>query len=135
MSVGFGYADLHINDVNRFATTDSKLSLDADSPTRDAAFMTQQCSNLYFQRIDPSRNMARYYALSIQPTLFGETSLIRAWGRIGTLGQEMSHHFASEADAIALLLQIARRKRAKGYVAKAICGKSPEEAGVVAQGR
>lgn len=111
------------------------ISLDADSPTRDAAFMTQQCSNLYFQRIDPSRNMARYYALSIQPTLFGEISLIRAWGRIGTLGQEMSHHFASEADAIAILLQIARRKRAKGYVAKAICGKSPEEAGVVAQDR
>ncbi|MBM3096028.1 hypothetical protein GFB56_35730 [Ensifer sp. T173] len=25
--------------------------------------------------------MARYYALSIQPTLFGEITLIRAWGQ------------------------------------------------------
>ncbi|WP_347376846.1 WGR domain-containing protein [Ensifer sp. Root1252] len=41
--------------------------------------------------------------LSIQPTLFGEVSLIRAWGRIGTRGQEMSHHFASETDALVLL--------------------------------
>nr|WP_244512866.1 MULTISPECIES: WGR domain-containing protein [unclassified Ensifer] len=121
--------------MNRFAPTDSKLSLDADSSARDAVFMTQQCSSLYFQRIDPNRNMARYYALSIQPTLFGETSLIRAWGRIGTLGQEMSHHFASEADAVALLLDIARRKRARGYVPMPSCGQSPEEAVVIAQGR
>lgn len=109
--------------------------MDADSPMHDAVFMTQQCSNLYFQRVDPSRNMARYYALSIQPTLFGETSLIRAWGRIGTLGQEIAHVFASEADAVAMLLVIARRKRAKGYVDKTSCGKSPGKAVVVAQGR
>ncbi|KQU96053.1 WGR domain-containing protein [Ensifer sp. T173] len=83
--------------------------------------MTQQCSNLYFQRIDPSRNMARYYMLSIQPTLFGEVSLIRAWGRIGTRGQEMSHHFASETDALVLLRKIVRRKSAKGYVFKGTC--------------
>lgn len=97
--------------------------------------MTQQCTDLYFQRVDPSRNMARYYALSIQPTLFGETSLIRAWGRIGTLGQEMSHSFASEADAVAMLLALARRKRAKGYVDKTSCGKSPEKTATVTQAR
>lgn len=79
--------------------------------------------------------MARYYALSIQPTLFGETALIRAWGRIGTLGQEISHIFASEADANAMLLAISRRKTAKGYVAKTSCGKSPGEAAVAAQTR
>ncbi|CAN7763970.1 WGR domain-containing protein [Ensifer sp. NM-2] len=83
--------------------------------------MTQQCSNLYFQRIDPSRNMARYYMLSIQPTLFGEVSLIRAWGRISTRGQEMSHQFASETDALVLLRKIVRRKSAKGYVFKGTC--------------
>ncbi|MBD9626962.1 WGR domain-containing protein [Ensifer sp. ENS06] len=79
--------------------------------------MTKHHTNFYFRRIDPSRNMARYYALSIQPTLFGDVSLIRAWGRMGTLGKEMSHHFASEAEAMALLRKIARQKTAKGYVA------------------
>ncbi|WP_312366586.1 WGR domain-containing protein [Ensifer sp.] len=97
--------------------------------------MIEQYSNLYFQRIDPSRNMARYYALSIQPTLFGEIALIRAWGRIGTLGQEMRHLFASEAEAVTMFRHIARKKSAKGYVAKTSCGKSPGQAAVEAQAR
>ncbi|WP_268828310.1 WGR domain-containing protein [Sinorhizobium medicae] len=86
--------------------------------------MTQQCSSFCFQRIDPIRNMARYYALSIQPTLFGESTLIRAWGRIGTRGQELHRHFASETEAVALLYEIARRKNAKGYVPEASHGNS-----------
>ena len=31
---------------------------------------------------DPSCNMARYDVLSIEPSLFGETTLTREWGRI-----------------------------------------------------
>lgn len=45
--------------------------------------MTQLVPQLYCQRIDPSKNMARYYTLYLQQTLFGETSLVRCWGRIG----------------------------------------------------
>ncbi|WP_434057371.1 WGR domain-containing protein [Bradyrhizobium japonicum] len=33
--------------------------------------------------------MRRFYALSTQLTLFGEMSLIRHWGRIGTSGKTM----------------------------------------------
>lgn len=44
---------------------------------------------LHLRRIDPARNMRRFYVLSIQPTLFGGASLIRNWGRIGTNGQAM----------------------------------------------
>ena len=32
---------------------------------------------LVLERRDDSRNMARYYVLSIEPTLFGESALIR----------------------------------------------------------
>ncbi|TAX62854.1 WGR domain-containing protein, partial [Rhizobium ruizarguesonis] len=46
--------------------------------------MTVQPYRLYIERIDPSKNMARFYALSIEPNLFGETSLVRSWGRIGS---------------------------------------------------
>ncbi len=31
--------------------------------------------------------MARYYVLSIEPSLFGDAALIREWGRIGRTGQ------------------------------------------------
>ncbi|MGB3389974.1 MAG: WGR domain-containing protein [Pseudaminobacter sp.] len=35
-------------------------------------------------RIMRERNMARFYELSVEPTLFGEVALVRRWGRIGT---------------------------------------------------
>lgn len=59
--------------------------------------------------------MARYYMLAIQPTLFGEISLTRAWGRIGTLGQQKIDVFQTERDAVAAFLDLTRRKRQKGY--------------------
>ncbi|WP_354167368.1 MULTISPECIES: WGR domain-containing protein [unclassified Bradyrhizobium] len=37
--------------------------------------------------------MRRFYALSTQPTLFGETSLVRNWGRISTSGKTMVQTF------------------------------------------
>jgi predicted DNA-binding WGR domain protein len=36
---------------------------------------------------DPSCNMARYHVLSIERSLFGETTLTRDWGRISWPGQ------------------------------------------------
>jgi len=39
--------------------------------------MSDHPFQLYCQRVDASKNMARY-ALSIQPALFGETALVRA---------------------------------------------------------
>ncbi|WEO75173.1 WGR domain-containing protein [Agrobacterium vitis] len=59
--------------------------------------------------------MARFYALAVQPTLFGEVSLARAWGRIGTRGQQMVRLFDNESQAIILLLDVLREKRKRGY--------------------
>lgn len=70
---------------------------------------------LYCQRVDPARNMARYYALSIQPTLFGEAAVVRRWGRIGSHGAEKSEVFATEREAAIHFLAMVRRKRQKGY--------------------
>jgi predicted DNA-binding WGR domain protein len=41
---------------------------------------------IHLTRIDPARNMARFYALSLAPTLFGEWLLVKEWGRIGQAG-------------------------------------------------
>ncbi|MBY4615420.1 MULTISPECIES: WGR domain-containing protein [Rhizobium] len=77
--------------------------------------MTVQPYRLYIERIDPSKNMARFYALSIEPNLFGGTSLVRSWGRIGSRGQQKINIFDSEAKAVDLLLTLLRRKRSRGY--------------------
>jgi predicted DNA-binding WGR domain protein len=42
---------------------------------------------IYLTKTDPARNMARFYVLDIQPTLFGEWALLKEWGRIGRAGQ------------------------------------------------
>lgn len=70
---------------------------------------------LYIERTDKTRNMARFYAMSIEPTLFGDTALTRRWGRIASTGREMVCHFAREKDAVALFLALLREKRAGGY--------------------
>lgn len=35
---------------------------------------------VYLTREDAGRNMARYYLMDVQTTLFGEWSLVREWG-------------------------------------------------------
>ena len=35
--------------------------------------------HILLELIDPTQNMARYYVLSIEPTLFGDSALVREW--------------------------------------------------------
>ena len=41
-------------------------------------------------RIDPTRNMSRFYRLDVQPDLFGGVLLVKEWGRIGARGRTVS---------------------------------------------
>ncbi|TRA88366.1 WGR domain-containing protein [Rhizobium rhizogenes] len=77
---------------------------------------------LYCQRIDANRNMARYYALAIRPTLFGEIAVVRSWGRIGRAGGEMTEVFGNENDAISRFLELVLQKRKRGYQPARNCG-------------
>ncbi len=77
--------------------------------------MISQPYYLYVERIEPEKNMARFYALAVQPTLFGEVSLVRSWGRIGTRGQQKLHVFNDEWQAVDLFLELLREKRRRGY--------------------
>jgi predicted DNA-binding WGR domain protein len=80
--------------------------------------MITQPYHVYVERIEPEKNMARFYVLAVQPTLFGEVSLVRCWGRIGTQGQRKAHVFNDEKRAIALFLELLREKRNRGYKPK-----------------
>jgi predicted DNA-binding WGR domain protein len=67
-------------------------------------------SAAYLTRVDPARNMARFYKLDVQPTLFGEFAVAKEWGRIGRAGQVRSTPFPSSAEANTAL---ARQKAIK----------------------
>jgi len=94
--------------------------------------MISQPYHLYVERVDAKKNMARFYALSIQPTLFGDASLLRCWGRIGSRGQQKRHLFEDERQAVALFLDLAMQKRRKGYRPLTICGQPIATVGIAA---
>lgn len=107
----------NITKMNRWHLSDSKLSLDGPPDGDDHGGMITQPYHLYVERSDVKKNMARFYAMSIQPNLFGEACLTRRWGRIGTAGQTKSHHFQTEREAVALFLDLVRQKKRRGYAA------------------
>jgi hypothetical protein len=57
---------------------------------------------LCLSRRDPARNMARYYTLAVEITLFGDWSCRREFGRIGRRGGRV-------------MIGLLARKRARGY--------------------
>lgn len=101
--------------MNRSDEIDSYLSLDEIRRAGEYAAMLIQPYQLYVERTDEARNMARFYAMTIEPGLFGDICLMRRWGRIGVHGQMKVQHFASEQDAVAAFLDLLRQKRNRGY--------------------
>jgi predicted DNA-binding WGR domain protein len=70
---------------------------------------------LVLDRIAAADNMARYYVLSIEPTLFGDAALVREWGRIGRGGKRRLDLYADHRQAaVALELWLARKTK-RGY--------------------
>ena len=76
----------------------------------------QAMTAVVLTRHDPAENMHRYYALDIQPDLFGSECLILEWGRIGRQGGEWrSIPFPTLEEARTALQQQQRAKQRKGY--------------------
>ena len=72
---------------------------------------------MHLRRIDPDRNMARFYTISVQPNLFGEWSLLREWGRIGSPGRLVAGGFASKHEDALAMAQHLKAKLSNGYEA------------------
>jgi predicted DNA-binding WGR domain protein len=75
-------------------------------------------------RIDPARNMRRFYSLDVQPELFGGFVVVKEWGRIGARGRVTDELHATENLAAAAMQRHAARKRRRGYVAQSPPGLS-----------
>ncbi len=71
---------------------------------------------IHLIHVDPDVNMARFYGIELQPTLFGEVCVLRTWGRIGTNGQVMMETYDDETQAKEALQKLDRSKRLRGYV-------------------
>jgi len=81
-------------------------------PTQLDVFPT----DVQMRRIDPVRNMRRFYRLSVQRDLFGGATLVREWGRIGFRGQLMVETHPDEGKAITALMKLAAVKKRRGYI-------------------
>jgi predicted DNA-binding WGR domain protein len=71
---------------------------------------------LVLHRRDPDRNMARYYVLSIEPSLFKSLAFTREWGRIGRSGQKRVEFHDGHIEAMEALEIWLERKQRRGYV-------------------
>ncbi|MGR8932136.1 MAG: WGR domain-containing protein [Gammaproteobacteria bacterium] len=70
---------------------------------------------IYLERRDPEKNLARFYALTVTRTIFGDCAVIREWGRIGSPGTVREDWFDTEDAAQAAKREIFRRKEKRGY--------------------
>jgi predicted DNA-binding WGR domain protein len=61
---------------------------------------SQSLQILVLERRDKSRNMARFYVLSIEPTLFGDAGLVREWDRIGCNGRRRLEFHGDDGQAL-----------------------------------
>ncbi len=73
------------------------------------------CRTVVLRRIEPDKRMARFYSLMVERDLFGIITLVRNWGRIGTLGRELAEEYGTEIEARRALEALARAKRRRGY--------------------
>jgi predicted DNA-binding WGR domain protein len=70
---------------------------------------------LKLRRIDPAKNMCRFYLMTVQRDLFGGVSLIREWGRLGSGGCVQREHYSDEGKAVDALALIAQQKFKRGH--------------------
>ena len=68
-------------------------------------------------RIDPGKNMKRFYRLDLQPDLFGHHCIIREWGRIGRSGQVRRIPYPTGEEAQIAFYKQWKVKERKGYKA------------------
>ncbi|OJY36647.1 MAG: hypothetical protein BGP11_17050 [Rhodobacterales bacterium 65-51] len=70
----------------------------------------------HLHRIDPEANMARFYCINVATTLFGDVSVFRTWGRIGTQGRTSIETLPTLEDAENAASRALRPKVRRGYL-------------------
>ena len=76
--------------------------------------LDQDVSTL-LHRIDPARNEARFYFVSIGPALFDPHAVIRIWGRIGGYQRLLVTPCQTSTEARKLAKRLVQRRLKRGY--------------------
>ncbi|MCL4302959.1 MAG: WGR domain-containing protein [Anaerolineae bacterium] len=79
---------------------------------------------MLLHRIDPAKNMARFYLVEAAPSLLDSFAVLRVWGRIGGAQQHKITPCASAAEAEQLAERLIKRKIKRGYK---VAGDSDEQ--------
>jgi predicted DNA-binding WGR domain protein len=81
--------------------------------------LTQNPSMAFLTRTDPTKNMHRYYVVHLAPTLFGDWTLWREWGRSGSPGTVRLASFGQYDDAQKAEQRTIKRRLNHGYIERA----------------
>lgn len=90
--------------------------------SHDRRFLGHACSTLpaLYRTHGPSQEHGALLCALDRTDLVRHFCLTRRWGRIGSSGQSIEHHFDGEKEAVAMFLNLLCRKRARGYSLKTI---------------
>ncbi|MEQ1719023.1 MAG: WGR domain-containing protein [Hyphomicrobium sp.] len=69
----------------------------------------------YLEHVAPAENKARFYAVVVEPSLFGDWTVFREWGRIGQGGTIRTSAHATEAEAIGAARRLIGAKARRNY--------------------
>jgi predicted DNA-binding WGR domain protein len=76
-------------------------------------------SAVHLIRIDPARNMRRFYRFDVQPDLFSGFAVVKEWGRIGHRGGRVAGEWhLTEALAAAAVQRQGRAQAAARLLAR-----------------
>jgi predicted DNA-binding WGR domain protein len=96
-----------------FLQASQQIARSALSPREASSRLSAE--GVVLRRIDPAKNMARFYSLEVERDLFGRVVLVRRWGRIGTAGKTRLDEHVGEGEAMAAFQALQSTKRRKGY--------------------
>ena len=85
-----------------------QLSPSWRSSSTEVAFLT---------RIDPTRNINRFYVVQVMPSLFGDWTVMREWGRRGSPGTMRLHSYRRREEAHVDEQRTIKRRLLRGYTA------------------
>lgn len=76
-------------------------------------------------RVDPSRNMHRFYAVGLDTDMFGDVVVVREWGRIGNVGRRRLDLYADLGAGVAAWRDLLKAKERRGYRSHRLYGCMP----------
>ena len=81
-----------------------------------AATAARDLRMIILHRVDPERNLYRWYSVHVQPTLLDPWAVVCAWGSLKSdYRRQRAIPCESQEDAERLALQIIARKQKRGY--------------------